>query len=86
MLQFPQMAVIKSLDLVFGHMFNGRYAPEMSVVEALRIIKLSKEDHDRIGEISYIGEREMVDVDITKINCESCKLDLNIQMGAERRG
>jgi hypothetical protein len=76
------MAVIKSLDLFFGHLFNG-CQPEMSVEEAIHMIKIRREDGQaaRAGEVDYIGDRNTVEVDPSKIKCDHCRRDLEISLG-----
>lgn len=64
------MAVIKEMDRFFGHVWNGDWSPEFTVEEAVRIIKRSREDEGVMSGICYIGERGVVDVDVSRVKCE----------------
>lgn len=81
------MAVIKSL-LPSGCMdYNGIAQEDVSKETLLDRIKRLRE----LGLIrykdSYIGDRGVLDVDISKIKCGSCRMELRraLGLGVERR-
>lgn len=78
------MAVIKTFDTTHGHLWIRQFFfPVTDVKSLIEVIKNLEdptdvnyiEDKDSI-EVHYIGEANLIDVDLSKIKCEACRKDL----------
>ena len=76
------MAVIKTLDTTRGHLWNGDYQTDTDNVKALiGAIKQRKTEGRGQNEVDYIGEQDGLDVDISKVKCLMCKVNLHERLG-----
>ncbi len=78
------MAVIKSLNLTTGCYIDGRQSPEMSVEDAISIIKRTEDRSDILGQ-RYVGENGVLDIDVSKIRCDNCRMNFEGELGIDRR-
>ena len=70
------MAVIKSLDLWGGHLWNGEYMETTSDVNTLVSVIKDIRGRADLTQLFYIGESLTLDVDLDKIKCPICKSKL----------
>jgi len=77
------MVVIKTFDTAHGHIYEAQ--KETSFEEAVSSIKKRKECGDT-GQIEfdYIGEKGVVDFDISALKCPVCRELAKMELRAER--
>jgi hypothetical protein len=67
-------AVIKTLDLEGGHLWDGKYKePTDDVAILIEVIKQRRDREKDPTQADYVGEKGMLDVNPSKVNCEICR-------------
>lgn len=68
------MAVIKTFDRISGHLWNSKWSPEMTVEDAIQLIKHRKKwGETGFPEEDFIGELDGLEVDLKEIKCSNCR-------------
>ena len=80
------MAVIKSYNPTTGCHDSGRYNPDWDWRSAVNVAKAYRERSAILGEL-YVGEAGVLDLDLSKIECDICrfKLTSELEIGIQRR-
>mgnify|MGYP001572688816 CR=1 FL=1 len=73
------MAVIKSLEVIGGHLWNGdRQTPTTNIGDLIEVIKSRRNREGDLFQVDYIGQEGSLDIEPSKMKCSNCRNNLEI--------